>query len=162
MTVKILKELNKGHSQGFPFSGRLLLGKKEKAFLSCLNSNISEQTAWQTSVRCIRPSSSLRGWDYLQPTTTGRIRMLLGGEKERETGGPGKVSQGLHQQPQPVKAKMQSDILIHDIKIMPVKSFRHLTVKAHFWKPGFQQSESNCVFVCESVHVCVRVCTHLQ
>lgn len=42
--------------------------------------------------------------------------------------------------PKPNQFRMGSIVHVHDTKVMPIKVFRNLTIKAHFWKSGLQQS----------------------
>jgi len=42
--------------------------------------------------------------------------------------------------PKPKQFRMGSIVHVHDTKVMPIKVFRNLMIKPHFWKSGLQQS----------------------
>lgn len=60
--------------------------------------------------------------------------------------------------PQPVKAKMQSDILIHDIKIMPVREFQTSHSKGRAFLETRVPTVRKQLCLCVRVYMCVHVC----
>lgn len=112
---------------------------RKRKCLSCLNSNIqSQQSALhdyeihkaQLFTNLLGLFSADCSWKNQNVPWRGK----KASERERDRRGEiGKIKlKWLCQQPQLVKAGIEPDIHIHDIKVMLVKGFRNLMVKSHF------------------------------